>query len=590
LTSQRTGDRGSGPPANLAGLRGLVLGVATAGAAARHFSAAMGRRCVMVTDVAAAWRALESAPEHSSALVMLPRRSLTFHAANTLIEISGQSHLPVGVLPLDDAMSTAPGISRLIELSRRRPRYPHRAAVYCDFFDHPPAEATTARPMFGRATSAGFIEWLRAGIEAVVLHVHGNGADFRVGSEVLCVQVGATRPLPGLPGERYLPCQAGGRCRLEHKTSFHAYHGAAAIRSRLVVLLSCSAFHPADGLLDPRFTFIDALMRGDHVAGVVASTRINFGTPGLAVAAMASLDAGLSLGEITRKINSVTRYGPASYLCLGDPELRLSGPATIDPTATSPSRPTPTGRAPARARGREMPDGTSRAAARCLQSLLVRQAIASGDYRPRAGAALARALDEQAGRELASHPPPTAAERDLLDRRLCLFLAQILARRGPDMHDYLHTLVAAGPQAALAQRHDCGCRMVRAPLEPAWLAGGGRWLYACERCGTVANQPMWLPLSQWTGRDDGSVVVDLPFEHGRGWYACAVAPIAGHIEDVQDTAQMRAMAAPATWPRLSLTLPDRADRGLRRWGVAAVSDGDFLILQRPLSHERGGPT
>jgi hypothetical protein len=309
--------------------RGLILGIGGASRPARRLAAAKGRTLVTVPGLTDAWPVLAAMGNHSSVLVVMPRRDCTFETANSLVEAGCRLDRPIGVLPLDMAAGDA-SRTRLPLPPEPSPPYPHRVALYCDFLEPPPRRATPASPMFGRATSASFIQWLKDGTEAAVLHVHGNGADFRVGTDVLCVQVGSARPAPGRVGERFLPCQAGGRCRLEHKASFRAFHGPSALRSRLVVLLSCSAFQPSDGLLDARFTFVDALLNGPHVEGVVCSTRINFGTPEVGVAVLASLDAGLTLGDVARRINGVSRYGPPSYLCLGDPEGRLEGPASVD--------------------------------------------------------------------------------------------------------------------------------------------------------------------------------------------------------------------------------------------------------------------
>lgn len=319
---------GSAAQAKGHGPTGVVLGVAEASAAARRFCSATGRSLGRVSRAADIGAALAEARGHSSALVIMPGRLLTFATANTLIEAGARTGLPVGVLPVDDR---TPGRPDPLPPTAgfRAAGYRHRTALYCDFLARPPGAATTAAPVFGRATAAQFIDWLAEGVEGAVLHAHGNGADFRVGSHVLCVQVGGSKPSPGRPVERFLPCQAGGRCRLEHKTSFTAYHGAGAVRSRLLVLLSCSAFYLADGLLDPRFSFVSALVRGGYTQGVIASTRINFGTPELSLAVLASLDAGRPMGEIASGINGVTRYGPPSYLCLGDPELRLAGPPSV---------------------------------------------------------------------------------------------------------------------------------------------------------------------------------------------------------------------------------------------------------------------
>jgi hypothetical protein len=740
---------GSAAQAKGYGMTGVVLGVAEASATARRFCSATGRSLGQVSRAADLGAALAEARGQSSAFVIIPGHLLTFATANALIEAEARTGVPVGVLPVDDHGPGQPD-PLLPTAGFGAAGYRHRTALYCDFLARPPEAATTAEPVFGRATAAQFIDWLAEGVEGAVLHAHGNGADFRVGSHVLCTQVGAGKPSPSRPGERFLPCQAGGRCRLEHKTSFAAYHGPGAVRSRLLVLLSCSAFYLADGLLDPRFSLASALFRGGYTQGIIASTRINFGTPELSLAVLASLDAGRPLGEITSGINGVTRYGPPSYLCLGDPELRLAGPSSVSlPAGPDPRRARPdpatggTGAAraaflagwlftadmlrrtepasattpaadrlrrtalvgeqadldrdldselarsildrlarPARTlpslwqplceaeqtmsgpacpkclvptqisqfrsrlyrgyrrrirscavhgllsdtpvtsqpgtRGacvaawggalrvrqgqfawladltvpaptarwkpnvaEAAPDpATCRAAARRLQSLMVQRAIDSGDVP--SGSSLASQLDDQVGLELTGDPS-AAAQRHAVDRAFCGFLARVLARRGPDVHDYLHGLISEGPQHLVPRQHNCGGQLVRACLTPAWPTAGDRWLYACERCGTVANQPVTLELAEWSAARPGRAEVDLPFASPDGWYASSVQPIAGRPDR---PSRMRTREASHRWPHLSLPVPRPDGPGLRRWGIAAVSDGDYVVLQSPLAATR----
>jgi hypothetical protein len=201
-----------------------------------------------------------------------------------------------------------------------------------------------------------------------------------------------------------------------------------------------------------------------------------------------------------------------------------------------------------------------RAAARCLQALMVRRAIEMGDYPAALGSDLAHALEGQACRELAEAPPVATPERDLLDRRLCRFLAEILSRRGPDVHDYLRVWTAYGPQTAIDDLHDCGRRLVRTPLHPRWLTAGERWLDSCERCGTVANQPAGLP----------------PLR-GRSWYASSLQPVGGHPERPTPVQPLTGDLVPA---QVAPGWPDTGLGGLRRWGAAIVSDGDYVVLQR----------
>lgn len=312
---------------------GLVVGVGDLATSAADYAAALGRPFRTVPELGDL-RSLLGGNGHASAFVVLRERELTFDRVNEVMSVSTELRLPVGVLPVPDTSAATMPV----------PRQPvskpaTHSALYCDFVDSFPDGLRATEPVYGARESAEFLSSLRTGMEAAVIHGHGNGADFRIGSDVLCVQVGADRPAPGQPGEGFLPCQGGGPCRLDHKTSFRAFHGAGAIRARLLVMMSCATFHPADGLLDSRFQFVHALLSSGNVAAMVTSTRINFGTTDLGIAALRSLRGGVSLGEITLRMNRLRRYGPPSYLCLGDPEHRPSRlPAATPPRVASAAR------------------------------------------------------------------------------------------------------------------------------------------------------------------------------------------------------------------------------------------------------------
>ncbi|MFI9275833.1 hypothetical protein ACIGXM_34815 [Kitasatospora sp. NPDC052896] len=330
---------------------GLVIGQGSAGELAHRYAEALGRPFLAVEDSDQALRALDlAAARDGSAFVLLAELELGFREVNALMGRGRELNLPVGVLPLPaDPAEAAALVDRAATLHAPTPRHRHRSLYYTDFRRTPPAE----RPgVYGSAQSGEFVEQLRSGAEAVVLHSHGNGADFRVGEHVLCLQVDGLRPAPARAGERFLPCQGGGPCRLDHKSGFQAFHGARAVRARLLVLLSCSAYQPHDGLLGARFQLSQQLLRGAHVAGVVASTRINHGTPQLGVAVAQLLQEGASLGEVALRVNRLSAQGPASYVCLGDPDLVLPPAGATERPAQAPvaaAAPVRTATTPARA-------------------------------------------------------------------------------------------------------------------------------------------------------------------------------------------------------------------------------------------------
>ncbi|WP_128378884.1 hypothetical protein [Streptomyces cavernae] len=316
---------------------GLVIGWGTGGDLARSYADALGRPFLAVSGGREWPRAAIAAAESGSGFVVLPEEDFDFGTAGMLFEHGRNMNLPVGVLPLPmDRTEAAFLVARAWALRRLHRPFAHRTALYCDFRSGPPGGLPDA---YGSAQAGQFLELLRTGVEAVVLHSHGNGADFRVGSHVLCLQADPSRPAPGRQGEKFLPCQGGGHCRLDHKTGFVAFHGASAVRTRLMVMLSCSAYQPHGGLLDPRFQFSRRLLTGRDTVGLVASTRINHGTPQLGVAVATLLRNGASLGEVALRVNALSAGGPPSYLCVGDPDLTLT--ATSDPHLAQDHDPVP---------------------------------------------------------------------------------------------------------------------------------------------------------------------------------------------------------------------------------------------------------
>ena len=90
-----------------------------------------------------------------------------------------------------------------------------------------------------------------------------------------------------------------------------------------MAFLSCATVQTADGLLDSADLFATHLLRGPDTEVVLASLRINFGTPEMGAAVMRALAHGQPVGEVALRINSLSAYGPASFVCLGDPEVRV---------------------------------------------------------------------------------------------------------------------------------------------------------------------------------------------------------------------------------------------------------------------------
>lgn len=304
------------PPGEAA--RRLVVAV---GPAAERAAAADPRSAGRDTVAVGRWPDVPGALSGAgggSTLIVTPAADLTYRALGAYAEASVATGTPIGVLPVG-----ADG--RLLGAGRRpAPPAPAAGALYCHFR---PAFACDAE--FGRDEVETFLDRLTGGVEAAVLHTHGNGADLQLGEHVVCVQVDHLRGRPE-PGDLTLPCQAGGPCRLAH-LPLTAYWGASAVRARIVVLISCWGYLPADGLLSAEALLGTALFRGPNVEAFIATTRVTYNTPELAQAALAFLEMGGTAGELTLLLNRFPGTASPPYVCVGDPEarvLRADGRAT----------------------------------------------------------------------------------------------------------------------------------------------------------------------------------------------------------------------------------------------------------------------
>ncbi|MET7737590.1 hypothetical protein ABZT02_40695 [Streptomyces sp. NPDC005402] len=223
--------------------------------------------------------------------------------------------------------------------------------------------------------------------------------------------------------------------------------------------------------------------------------------------------------------------------------------------------------------------GVERAARRLTQAVIVRSAVTSGDFPPDEGRRLAGSLEEEAGRfgpgRPTDEPPaPSAA----LDRELCAFLAVILARRGPDIHDYLAGVIGYRPERPAGQRHDCGNQLLIVPMVPRWLNGAVRDLHVCERCGPCYSLPSNAPSPLACTLHARALHLQFrePLASG-AWYTACRQPIGGHPERA-----LPVRHAPSGACHLCVERPADAGAGLRRFAVALVADGDYATFQLPL--------
>lgn len=245
-------------------------------------------------------------------LIVAPLDALSYEVLNAISEASVAAQVIVGVLACDDHGP--------LPRTHDGPVAPSVAASYSNFELRVHCDSE-----FGREEAEGFMHRVAAGVEAVVLHGHGNGVDLQVGDSVLCVQVDHLRG-DASGQERTLPCQIGGPCRMDH-LPLRAYWGASAFRARIAVLLSCWGFLPADALVANELGFAAALLRGGSVEALVASTRVTYGTPEVTRACRAFLERGGTVGHLTLLLNSSAETASPAYVCIGDPDTTIASNA-----------------------------------------------------------------------------------------------------------------------------------------------------------------------------------------------------------------------------------------------------------------------
>ncbi|WP_161607103.1 hypothetical protein [Myxococcus xanthus] len=292
--------------------------------AARAYAAASGRKLVILDNSTQAmdiWLEGEDFPP--SLLFFIPENEFDLRLCHEFIQWAGEHGVASGIMPVpEDPTQAMLKACRLIALEIRATPYPHGVLTFNDF----PSSSHGTGSYFGSARADDFIHAISEGANALVLSAHGNGADFKVGKRVLCVQADGLAPEPGQPGETFLPCQTGGACLREPTHARAEFVGPGALRVAAVVMLSCSGIVPKGGVFDARFSFSEALFRGEHVRGVVAAYRYIVLTPDACLEAARLLRAGASLGELTLSLNKHFHAECKAYVCLGDPDFRPFAP------------------------------------------------------------------------------------------------------------------------------------------------------------------------------------------------------------------------------------------------------------------------
>ena len=212
-----------------------------------------------------------------------------------------------------------------------------------------------------------------------------------------------------------------------------------------------------------------------------------------------------------------------------------------------------------------------------MTALMIRQSVRCGDYEAGAGLALARELERRALGVQA--PAEVASQASSVDASLAGFFEIALSRRGPDVHDYLSSAMSYESERLTSRVHSCGKRLFLLALVPKLWVHGRRYLWVCERCGKVCDvseQSVYVGMRQV----DGGFALELPgaWTGRTAWLTASVQPLGG--ERREPVAARRLTLEPEV--RVAFA-PPAGELGLRRFAVALVFDGDYVISQLPYS-------
>lgn len=519
----------------------------------------------------------------------LPQELLTQECCQRLIRTSVEQNVAVGLLPLPaEAEEREAAVKRELTLARQPRVFPARQAYYDDYTQ---TASVDGRVTVGAESARAFLAAVGSGVECAIFHGHGNGADMKVGTSVLCVQADESRPADASAGERCLPCQASGPC-LRERNPIDSYVGACGVDAGIVVLLACESISTFDSVIASRFTFAHALMRRPSVRALVGSVMAHVTVPAIASTAAQFIDEGGSAGELALCLNAVATLEQASFLCLGDPGARLavderrtrdlkdgrsavgsyevSGPGASG--ADAPRSSEPSGASDASAR---YADGAMSWSTLAVTHVLRR---ADADSVVSSGARVAMDIGRCA-LAAGSHVGPFS-----VDEQVARGLAEIIHHRGGMIFKYWMGLFELVEQVATARPHSCGSALYRLVYERRDVGVSARCVWVCARCGVVGDtsaEVSTLP-AILVEADRVRTTSLAESTSGQAWCVVGVEPC-GHA---------RAATAPRVIPvgagrdELTVERPRVSWRGLHWITVVTVYRADYALTRTPAYDHR----
>lgn len=494
-----------------------------------------------------------------SVVAFVPEPALTFDLCRGAIDAAVTAGLALGLVPCDPRDPDRARRTAITLVAPPDPAPRRGLVLYSDEL----AARHESGPVVYLGPDDALADEVAAGAGAIVLHTHSNGVDHRIGRDILCVQADALRPSAPVAGERAFPCQAGGPCLREVRRT-RRFVGAAALRAPAIVMLSCTGFVPADGIVDYRFGLAGALLRGPWVRAVVASFLVHTLPLEVALATARFLNEGGTVGELVAVLNQIVRV--PSYVCLGDPDVVIP-PALRAPALSSPP-------APAAAVGDAIAAGTPASDDDVVARPRLQAAIVTRIADDRNAPPVCDRVRALAG-ALVDGP---AHDRDR-DRELARQLIDAVARGGFLFKDWQREL-PLGPQTETDRRHACGRRLAVSRGTSPRCPEMARDLWVCERCGHSIDVPAGLAPPPLVLRPGHGELTLGTFIAGGAWIASVVEPVGELVEPVAGPRWIDPTAARAPIP--IETAPVHATGGLRWVAVVAVADGEWLLVRAVL--------
>lgn len=150
-------------------------------------------------------------------------------------------------------------------------------------------------------------------MEYYIIREHGNEMHMRHGQrEVIC---GAFSSEFKGAGTHVLDCEVN--CPYEERMR------SSELPAHNVIILSCNALTFGDGLVPPEYTVLLNFLNGWTTSAIAPFKHVQVNS-GMVILVDSLISSGFSLGQISQRLNSITKFGTRpdyAYILVGDPEV-----------------------------------------------------------------------------------------------------------------------------------------------------------------------------------------------------------------------------------------------------------------------------